>query len=181
MPGHLSVIKGAAPSLHQLDTIAPLAPISAGQTPVTRGSLMYLAATGPNAGKFVKTGDNVASHGDEDTAGPIVHWALHDAGDPDVKMARVMAAYPCTMPLELETSSFDDAQTYALGQKVMAGADGKLVPHVAGATAIGSVTVPPAVRWINNAVAVPGERTGNRGSVITIQTMYLPRFGAVAP
>lgn len=168
--GHLSVLKGAAPSLQQLDVVAPIA---SGESGITRGTLVYRDAA---TGYFKRSANNVASHGDIDTDGPSICWALHNQGDPDVKMAGgAMAAYPCNMPLELETSEYDAAQTYTIGQKLMAGAAGQLVPHVEGSTVIAIVTAVPSVRWINNMVAVAGERTGNRGNVIHVQTTYLPR------
>lgn len=169
MKGFFNVLKGAYPSLKQLDkTLPPLA----GEA-IVRGSLIMEAA-----GKFKLTTDDAAGQGAAPAPGPMVYFALHGIDDPDVEMAGGMTGMPVQAPCEVECSEFDAAGTFAVGGFVMAGA-GKLKDHATGATAIGVVTKAPYHRWSNAAdapAALVGKRTGNRVSVVALQTMYIPNL-----
>ena len=163
--GHFNVLKGAYPNLVQLDKTLPL---GTGGTALVRGSVMYASAS-----TFVPSAADAASHGGAGVPGPIIYFCLQNASDPDVQMANGVTGISCTQPMEVETDQYD-ASAIVLGSYVMAGASAKLTLHTTGCTAIGRVTQAAYTRWSNNAVAVAGVRTGNRISVISLQTMYAP-------
>jgi len=172
---HFNVLKGAYPSLKQLDKTLPL---GTGGTGIVRGSCMVIGANG-DANKFIPAVD--ASAGSAGVPGAVVYFSLQNAIDPDVQMANGITGLPCFMPMEIETDAYDPDTAPALGDFVMvqAGDDangqlgfGVLTKHVSGATAIGVCTKAAYTRWSNNAVAVPGLKTGNKISVISMWTMY---------
>ena len=165
--GFFNVLKGEYPGLKQLDKTLPL---GTGATVLVRGSLMYVD---PSTNKFIPAAANQATQGTAAIPGAVMYWALQNADDPDVKMANGITGLPCTMPMEVETDQFDTS-SIVLGSFVMGGANAKLTLHTDGLTACGRCTKAAYTRWSNNAVAVAGVRTGNRISVISLQTMYAP-------
>lgn len=165
---HFNVLKGAYPSLKQLDKTLPL---GTGRSSIVRGSAMRID---PATNKFVPTAADVASQGAAGVPGPVIYFSLQNAGDPDVVMANGITGIPCTMPNEVETDQYDTGASISVGSFLMAGADGKVTLHTTGKTAIGLVTKAAYSRWSNNAVAVEGVKTGNRISVIAFLTIYAP-------
>lgn len=167
--GHFNVLKGAYPTLGQIDKILPVADAETG---IVRGS----AIRDNGSQEWIRTAADAASQGAAGVAGPVIFFALQDQGQPDVGMAGVLNALSCTMPMEVETDQFDAGGTFAVGGYVMAGADGEVTDHTDDLTAIGVVTKGPTTRWVNDAVAVAGSRTGNRVDVIAFLTTYQPNL-----
>jgi len=161
--GHFNVLKGAYPSLVQLDKTLKVAD---GVTDLVRGSTIRVSS-----GTWVKTADDVASKGEAGTPGPVIYFALNDQDQPDVKMAGGLTALSCTMPIEVETDQYNG--TPAVGTLLVGGADGKVQAHAAGETAIGVVTKAAYRRWINDK-DVGGAALGGFGNVIAFMTMYSP-------
>lgn len=170
--GHFNVLKGAYPTLDQLDKVLPVADAETG---IVRGSTLRIDTSGANDA-WVRTAADAASQGAANTPGPVIYFALQDQGQPDVDMSGVVNAIPCTMPMEVETDQFDAGGTFAVGAFVSAGADGQVVDHADDLTAIGVVTKGPYSRWVNDAVAVAGKRTGARKNVIAFLTTYQPNL-----
>ena len=176
MQGFFNVLKGAYPSLKQLDKTLP---VKAGDA-VIRGSLLV-----EDAGEF-RLAVNATDAGAADAPGPIAYFALHGAEDPDVEMAGGTTGMPVTAPCEVETDQIDVSGTpatdYAVGNYVTAG-DGVLAPLADENTALGVVTKAPYYRW-SNAQEAPGayvgKRTGARVMVIALQTLYIPSL-SIAP
>ncbi len=159
---HLNVIKGDAPGLSQFDMVAPTADLT-----ITRGNAIYIAA-----GKFVKSTADAAGQGSATVAGPVAYFSLGNSADPDAKMAGVISGLACTDAYRLELDSYTG--TPAVGDYMAMGADGNLVPHTDGLTAVLRVTKAAYTRYSNNA-AVPGkDRTGNTITVIEGDTCFLP-------
>lgn len=169
--GHFNVIKGAYPSLSQLDKALPVTGTSGAlASSIVRGSTLRIVS----GTSFQITADDAASHGAAGTPGPIIYWALQDYNAGDVAMSGVLNALPCGFPMEVETDQYDAGVT-TVGQYLMAGA-GKVKLHTTGCTAIGLVTKAPTYRWVNDAIRVAGQSTGNRASVICFWTMYQPEM-----
>lgn len=166
--GHFNVLKGAYPTLAQIDKVLPVADAETG---IVRGSAIRV-----ESGEWIRTAADAASQGAAGVAGPIIYFALQDQGQPDVDMAGVLNALSCTMPMEVETDQYDGAGSFPVGGYVMAGADGKVTDHTDDLTAIGVVTKGPTTRWVNDAEAVAGRRTGNRVDVIAFLTTYQPNL-----
>lgn len=171
MQGFFNVLKGAYPSLKQLDK--SLAPKDGDA--IIRGSLMKV-----DSGEFALTA--AADAGGANAPGPVVYFALQQAGDPDVQMAGSVTGMPVTAPCELETDQIDVSGTpatdYAVGNYVQAG-DGVLAPFTDDSTAVGIVTKAPYYRWANGIDAAGeyvGKRTGGRVMAIAIQTLYIPNL-----
>lgn len=176
MQGFFNVLKGAYPSLKQLDKSLP---VKAGDA-VIRGSLMV-----EDAGEF-RLAVAATDAGAADAPGPVAYFAFQGANDPDVEMAGVVTGMPCTAPCEVETNQIDVSGTpatdYAVGKYVAAG-DGVLAPLADENTALGVVTKAPYYRWSNAQDATGkyvGARTGDRIQVIAIQTLYIPSL-SIAP
>lgn len=164
--GHFNVLKGAYPTLAQLDESLPVADAETG---IVRGSVLRI-----NSGEWVRTADDVASRGQTGTPGPIIYWALQDQVQPDVTMSGVLTGIPCTMPMEVETDQFLTAGTFAVGGQISAGAAGEVQDHANGETSIGIVSNGPHQRYANDAIAVTGQRTGAIINVISFWTTYSP-------
>jgi hypothetical protein len=171
--GHFNVLKGAYPSLKQLDKTLPL---GTGGSGIVRGSCMVV-----DSNAFRPAVD--ADAGSVTVNGGIVYFALQNAGDPDVQMANGITGLPCIMPMEVETDCYDASANLALGEFLMVktGAAlqagfGILTKHTANKTAVGVCTKAAYTRWSNNAVAVAGIKTGNKISVISFWTMYAPNL-----
>lgn len=97
-----------------------------------------------------------------------------------------ITALACTMPLEFQTDQFDSdtitSQTpvgtlLTCGTGTCAGVANKgglLVAHASGSNVVGQLTAAPSDRWVNDAVAVAGRRTGAMATVINVRTLWLP-------
>ena len=168
--GHLNVLKGAYPSLIQLDETAPVAPAV---TDIVRGSVL------------VKNAQNewalcAASHaGGVDEPGAVPYFALQAQGDPDVKMAGALTALNGRMPCEMEIDQYDDTVAIAVGDYLALGTAGKLVKHATGETAVGICSKAATSRWSNSAPRTgmyPDDATGSRIAVIAFWTCYIPNL-----
>ena len=166
-----NVLKGAYPSLRQLDKTLPL---GAGATSIVRGTCMKI-----DAGTFVIAD---SANGGVHDPGPVIYFSFQNASDPDVKMAGGITGMPCTMPCEVETDMYSGAPV--VGNFLMSGAAGVLAVHTgtvaAPKTAVGLVTKAPAYRWSNQAVQVAGVSTGNKIQTIAFWTMYAPNLAVGA-
>jgi len=161
MKGFFNVLKGAYPSLKQLDKSLPP---KAGDA-IIRGSLIKEVG-----GEFTLTvaGDAAA------LPAPMVYFALQGAGEPDVEMSGVITGLSVAAPQEVETDQYSGAP--AVGAYLAPG-DGVLAPHVTTQNAVGVVTKAATYRWSNAEDAPPalvGKRTGNRVQVIALQTLFIP-------
>jgi hypothetical protein len=169
--GFFNVLKGAYPSLRQLDKTLP---IGSNSTAITRGSCMKIGTVG-DAGKFViANNDNGAAH----TPGPVIYFSFQNAADPDVKMAGGITGMPCLMPCEVETDQFDQSAIVA-GSFLMSGAAGVLTLHTDDKTAVGVCTKAAAYRWSNQAPQSGADgtvRTGNKVQTIAFWTLYAPNL-----
>ena len=170
----LNVKKGAYPSLVQIDKEALLSAHETGT--VERGQLLYLNGDGEwQVASATQAGD--ATH-----PGTFCYLAFQADSDLTAQMAGgvpvsanqhpKIAGLAVSPTIEIETDMFTGSP--ALGNFMAAGANGRLVVHTSGATALLKVTRAPYVRWINNAVAVTGWRTGNNVAVVRGVTMYVP-------
>jgi len=173
--GWFNVLKGAYPSLQQIDR--PL-DVAAGEAGIVRGSCIY-----------IDTNNNykLATAAVDDTPGAYIFWCLPMGGQEDFQagMAGTIGQGPaggvakinglaCGMPFEFETDQYDTTQVYAIGDLLMPGALGKVTLHTSGKNCIGQVTQTVRTRWANDAIAVTGRRTGANVNVLTARSMWLP-------
>ena len=173
--GHLNVLKGAYPSLSQLDETLP---VKSGVTAIERGSALVKDSDEWKLTDHTTDVDGGATG----TPGPIVYFALQDQDDPDVQMAgNKLTALPCIAPCEIETDQYSG--TPAVGKYLRAGDAGKVtLLDTDGETAIGMCTKAATYRWSNNDgpnAGFPGERTGGRIQAIAFWTCYLPEVTAL--
>jgi hypothetical protein len=170
--GWFNVLKGAYPSLQQIDKTLNVA---AAQTGIVRGSLIYQDGT-----EF-----KLATATQATAAGAYVFFALMGQDDLVAGMAGTIGqgapggvaritGLAVGMPFEFESSEFDIGSTYAVGQVLTCGAGGELVAHTTGDNAVAQVTKVVSTRWVNNAVAVTGFRTGANLSILTARTVWIP-------
>lgn len=167
--GHFNVLKGAYPSLTQLDKTLP---VNDGVTGLVRGMVIR-----ESSGEWVLCADDVASRGDAGTVGPVIYFALQDQDQTDVDMAGGLTGLPCTMPMEVETDQFGG--TPAVGTLLVAGANSKVQAWAAGQTAIGVVTKASYRRWVNDLVVSGTSTRGSFTNVLAFQTMYAPTVNEV--
>ena len=177
--GLLNVLKGAYPSLQQIDKTLPVHKDgqSGALDAIVRGSLIY-----DNLGVFTLAGAAQAAT----VPGAYIYIALMDATDLVAGMAGSIGqgvgggvpritGLAISMPMEIETDQYT-GQSFTVGQFLMVGDNGKFVAHTDGLTCIGQVTKGITTRWQNDAVAVAGWRTGNKVNVIRIRTMWIPNM-----
>ena len=190
--GWFSPLKGAYPSLAQIDKTLPVSPTQMeSATKIVRGSLVYVNSSN----EF-----ELATASDATDATKYLYFALQGQDDFQAGMAGTIGQGPdgvwdgtfneyglgniaagaaritalgCGMPLEFQTDQFDQTVT-AVGQLLTCGAGGKLAAHQSGDNVVAQVTAAPFERWVNDAVAVEGRRTGAVVSVIAARTMWLP-------
>jgi len=172
--GWFNVLKGAYPSLQQIDKTLSMA---SGETGIVRGSLIYQDGT-----EFKLA---TASQDADPTA--YIYFALMPQDDLVAGMAGSVGqgvgggvpritGLACGMPFEFETSEFDIAQSYSVGDLLKPGAGGELTLHTTGKNCVAQVTKVVTNRWVNDAVAVTGYRTGANISVLTARTMWIPKL-----
>jgi hypothetical protein len=174
----LNVKKGPYPSLQQMDKELLLSASETGT--VERGICLYQ----DTSDEWRIAGATQA--GTTTVPGALVYFALQGEDDLTAQMAGgvpvsstvqpKIAAISCTPTIEIETDMFTG--TLTSGQDLAVGANGKLVAHsgaAAGATIIARVTRVAYTRWVNNAAAVAGWRTGNNVTAIRAITMYAPQ------
>ena len=173
----LNVIKGPYPSLSQMDTEKMKSALEAGT--IERGSLLYVngsdewqiagvaqAGTGAGAGAFIW----IALQPDSDLV--AVMAGTGPVAPVGSTVRPKIAALAVSPTIHIETDMY--LLTPKLGEFLKVGAGGKFTKHSNGATAIGRVTRAPYMRWVNNAPAVVGWRTGNNVTAIRCLTMYVP-------
>jgi len=173
----LNVLKGAYPSLQQISKDHLIAADAAFE----RGScLVETTSNGVTTWKVAGTTDAA-------DPGAVVHFSLHGADDYQTMQAGSLSgsgyvpkvsALSCTMPMEIETDMFS-GDGIAVGDYLMVGANGKLVKHTSGNTAVLQVTKAPYTRWANNADATginTGFRQGSNVTVIAGRTVFLPKL-----
>lgn len=170
----LNVIQGPAPLYrHKTEKL-----VSADETGlIERGQLLYVDAQ--DEWRIAGT----AQAGGATAPGPIL-WMAEQAGDdltagmagglPDGGGQAKIGAVCITPSMTVETDMFDGE--LALEGLLSVGADGKFVAHTTGDTVYGRCVAVSASRWANNAVAVPGYRTGANVDVIRVVTLYIPNI-----
>lgn len=172
----LNVLKGAHPGLQQVDLALPIA---AGQTGIERGSFLKVNSSR----QFEKA---VSGDAGADT---FLYIALQDQDDLTAGMAGdvgqgavsasdgepVINALSIVPSMQIETDAFDSSWTPSVGQFAMIGNNG-LINHTGTAAVVAKVDAGISSRWVNNAVAVTGYRTGNNVDVITVTTLYIPSY-----
>lgn len=190
--GWFSPIKGQYPSLAQIDKTLN---VGAGETGITRGSLIYVdPGASPQGGEGVFRIAN-ATQATDATADLFV--ALQGQDDFVAGMAGTIGQGPATdenevpgtaritglsvrMPLEFQTDQY--AGNLGVGDYLTVGVDddveGLFVAHTAGDNVIAQVTAAPFERWVNDAVAVEGRRTGAAVTVIQARFVWVPKFTA---
>jgi hypothetical protein len=181
--GWFNPIKGAYPSLQQ---ISKTLPVAAGETGIVRGSAIY-----EDAGEW-----KLATASQDADATAYIHFALQAQDDLTAGMAGSLGQGPAGhwngsaivagsariaglavgQPFEFETDQFDIGEVYNAGTLLTVKAAGELKPHATGKNCVGQVTKTVTTRWVNNAVAVTGFRTGANVSVLTARTLWLPRL-----
>jgi hypothetical protein len=178
-------IKGAYPSLQQ---ISKSLPVHADATGIVRGSLVYEssgtwklagAAQATNPAAYIHFAlksqlDLTAGMAGTIGQGSGMHWN----GTTMVRGTAVVPALSVGMPMEVETDMFDTGETYASEDLLTVGANGKLTLHTAGDNIVGQVTKGVSTRWVNDAVAVTGWRTGANVSVLVFRTLWVPTYTA---
>ena len=189
--GWFSPLKGQYPSLAQIDKTLS---VGVGEEGIVRGSLIYVDASydGDAGGVFRLAG---AAQASDPTA--HLYFALQGQDDFQAGMAGTIGQGPATdqngaagaaritglsvaMPLEFQTDQYYG--DLVVGQILTVGVDsetneaGKLVAHSSGKNAVARVTAAPFERWVNDAVAVEGRRTGAAVTVINAQAMWQPKL-----
>ena len=127
--GHFNVLKGAYPTLQQIDKSLP---ISSAETDIIRGSSLRIDTSG-SVPQWVRTAADAASQGTATVAGPIIYFSLQDQSQPDVLRSGVLTGIPCTMPNTVETDQFDTGGSFPVNGFIMAGAaPTRMMPWRAG-------------------------------------------------
>jgi len=171
--GHFNVLHAGSGGMLTTSQDNASHAVKANQTGIVRGSVLMVDTT---EGAWVLATDNVESRGDANTPGPILYFALNDQGEPDVRMSGVLTALPCTASFPFETDQLDTDETWALGTYASAGAEGKLVPHTAGYTAVAVMIKAPFNRWINDKLHATELKTGGIGTVAHFRAIFQPQF-----
>ena len=189
--GWFSPLKGVYPGLAQIDKTLS---VGVGETGIVRGSLMYVDAS-------YNTGDGgvfrLADEGRATDPAAYLYFALVGQDDFQAGMAGSIGqgnaqvgdengvftagaarvtGLAVGMPMEFQTDQFTGQ--LVTGDYLTCGADGKLVKHTAGDNVVAQVTASAFNRWVNDAVAIEGRRTGASVSVINARSVWIPTFGA---
>ena len=173
--GWFNVLKGAYPSLQQIDKTLNVA---AGQTGIVRGGCIYQSsATEFSLATGTQATDPLAYIlfclvGQDDLVAGMAGTRGQGASNGVARITGLAVG----MPLEFETSEFDSTDQYTIGELLTVGAAGKLVAHTPGDNVIAQVTKTASTRWVNDAVAVTGFRTGANMTIITARTLWLPCY-----
>ena len=176
--GWFSVVKGAYPGLDQIDRCLP---VGTSETSIQRGSLVYEDDSDTSVGPQFRLA------GAAQAADPraYIYFSLVDQTNFTAGMAGSYGQGPAGgvakitglavgMPLEVQTDQFDTGTGIVAGDLLAPGAGGLVTTHAAGQNCIGQCTKAPFSRWVNDAVAVAGRRTGANVEVINLRTMWLP-------
>lgn len=167
-----NVLKGAYPSLQQIDKVLNVA---VGETGIVRGSLIY-----QDGSEWKLAGDS-----QQDDPAAYIHFALMSQTDLTAGMAGGVGqgvgggtarvnGLAVGMPFEFETDQFDTAAQYTVGQLLTVADGGILAAHSTGLNVVAQVTKAVTTRWVNSAIAVTGWRLGANVAVLTARTLWLP-------
>lgn len=167
-----NVLKGAYPSLQQVDKVLNVA---SGETGIVRGSLIYQYGTTWKLATSTQQTDSTA----------YIYFALMSQTDLTAGMAGGVGqgvgggtarvnGLAVGMPFEFETDQFDTTQSYSVGALLTVGDGGILTPHSTGKNVVAQVTKAVTTRWVNSAIAVTGWRLGANVAVLTARTLWLP-------
>ena len=191
---YLNVLKGSYPSLQQIDKTLDVGAESAA---IVRGSVMKVDASGTvpvfvaqmasdskDASAFpffCLMPDTELTAGMAGTAGQGVAPGTYvdPASSSGVSVAGVarVTGLSVGMNAEFETDMFVDAE-YTVGELLTVGDYGKLASHGAGDNVVAQVTTAVRAKWVNNAWAVVGRRTGANVNVLTARMVWMPKFTA---
>jgi len=175
--GWFNVLKGAYPTLQQIDKTLDVGARTVG---IVRGSLMYQASTNVWA---------LAGAGDDSDAEKYLYFALQAQTDLVAGMAGTIGqgvaggvarvtGLAVGMPFEFETDQFVMPASYYIGQLLTVANGGKLADHSSGKNCVAQVTKAVFSRYVNDAVAVTGWRTGANVNVLTARTLWIPKLVA---
>lgn len=169
-----NVLKGAYPSLQQIDKVLNVA---VGETGIVRGSLIY------QDGVTFK----LATAAQDSNPACYIHFALMSQTDLTAGMAGGVGqgvgggtarinGLAVGMPFEFETDQFNTALNYTVGQLLTVANGGLLTAHSTGKNCIAQVTKAVSSKWVNSAVAVTGWRLGATVSILTGRTLWIPKL-----
>jgi hypothetical protein len=172
--GWFTALKGAYPALQQVDKALPVA---SGQSGIVRGSCIY-----EDGGEF-----KLATASQDSDPAAYIYICLIPQDDFTAGMAGSVGQGPAGgqpvvtglavgMPMEFETSEFDISQAYSSGDLLTVGAGGNLTQWASGKNVVAQVTKGVSNRWVNDAIAVTGRRTGANVSVLTARTLWVPKL-----
>lgn len=177
--GWFSPLKGAYPSLGQVDKTLPVA--SNQLSTIKRGMILTIQASADEKrpeGEWVLATDT----------SKVFYVALQDYTDPTAAFAGtgfspteggvpVITAIDLAQDGEYETSEFAEG-AYAVGDPLTVDGNGKITKNTDTSTkaVIGYVTQAPANRWVNNAIATPAGQTDQRLATRTGATMSVLHF-----
>jgi len=166
-------LKGAYLSLPQIDKTLSA---DAAATGIVRGSCIYEDA---GVWKLCTTGGKADPK-------QYVFFALQSFGDLTAGMAGSsgqgnaggvprITGFAVGNPAEIQIDQYVDA-VYTIGQLLTIGATGKVGAHTSGDNCVGQVTAAAANKWVNDAIAVTGFKTGAFLAVLTFRTLWIPRL-----
>jgi len=172
--GFFNPLKGAYPTLQQIDKTLAMA---AGESGIVRGSLIYQDGT-----EF-----KLATASQDSDPSAYLYFALMEQTNLTAGMAGSvgqgagggvprLTGLAVGMPFEYETDQFVTSESYSVGDLLTVADGGLLTPHSSGKNACSQVTKAVYSRWVNNAVAVTGWRTGANVTVLTARTLWLPKL-----
>ncbi len=169
-----NVLKGAYPSLQQIDKVLNVA---VGETGIVRGSLIY------QVGSTFK----LATAAQDSDPAAYIHFALMSQTDLVAGMAGGVGqgvgggtarinGLSVGMPFEFETDQFNTTVGYTVGQLLTVANGGILTPHTSTKNCVAQVTKAVSTKWVNSAIAVTGWRLGANVAVLTARTLWLPKL-----
>ena len=176
--GWFSVIKGAYPGLEQIDRVLN---VGAGETGIQRGFLVYEDDSDLSGAPVFR----LAGVAQSTDPRKFIYFSLVDQTNLTAGMAGTIGqgvasgvaritGLAVSMPLVVQTDQYDSVCGIVHGDLLGVGAGGVLTTHIAGSNCVGQCTKSPFSRWVNDAVAVAGYRTGANVSVVELRTFWLP-------
>ena len=174
---YFNALKGQYPSLAQSDFVLD---VGSGEA-IVRGALMYVDARG------TKPVYRLAGVAQATDPAALLYVALMPNDDFVAGMAGTVGqgiaggvarvnGLALTMDLEYQTDEVTADEVFTVNQLVTVGADGKLTAHTSGDNCVGVVTAPLAPKWANDAVIIPGRKTGGNVTVLALRTMWIPKL-----
>ena len=173
-----NVLKGASPSLQQIDQVLP---VGSSETGLVRGTAMYVDASGTYPVYRVAG----AAQAIDPTA--YIWYSLIPQDDFTAGMAGTIGqgvgggyakvnALACGMQMAFETTEYV-ADTYDIGTLLTIANGGLLTTLTLSATptnCVGQVRDAIRSKWQNNAIAITGRKLGANVNVLTVQAMWVP-------